>query len=292
MDSIRDAMGAYSGDPEQNLLFFRVIVFFYASLNLYLDLQPRHYGWQNGMFFAKYTHWMEAAIVLYFGLAISTQFAPDLQNLQNLRVISFAALLPMTLYLDIGFFVAVYPVRILTGKEGGPFLSPTSWHKHLLNLGWVIGDALMMECAARHTPGRGSFHTNGDVPSVTLPWVSVNVIPYVFNVAYLVLAWLIRYKPTGLFIFRMIGNPTIPGVFRVAPGLWIYGAFGLWPIQVLHVISPRYICTPLAHMMLAWCASASPEVVQRFLFVMVGATPFVYGVYAPILKKFSDKKRD
>jgi hypothetical protein len=68
------------------------------------------------MFFAKYTHWVEAAIVLYFGLAISTHFAPELQNLQNLRVISFAALLPMTLYLDIGFFVAVYPVRILTGK--------------------------------------------------------------------------------------------------------------------------------------------------------------------------------
>eukprot|EP00959_Pyramimonas_sp_CCMP1952_P077214 1614024-Pyramimonas_sp.AAC.1 len=77
------------------------------------DLQPRHYGWQNGAFFAKYTHWVEVLIVLYFGVSITSQYLPDIKHV---RMNLLAMLIPMTLYLDIGFFLAVYPVR-LTGKS-------------------------------------------------------------------------------------------------------------------------------------------------------------------------------
>jgi len=276
-----------TGDPEQDLLVFRVVIFLYASLSLYLDLQPRHYGWQNGAFFAKYTHWVEVLIVLYFGVSIASHFVSDIQEM---RAELLAMLLPMTLYLDIGFFVAVYPIR-LTGREGGPFLSPTSWHKHLLNLGWIFGDVLLIQQVA-FRQARTSTDALGE-PAVKLPWMSVNLLPFLLNSAYLVLAWLIRYRPTGLWIFKnILRNPKIDPVFRVAPGLWIYGAFGLLPIQVLHVVGPRYICTPLAHALITWSTTTSQAVVRIFVTVLFAATPFVYCVYSPILQRYNGKKRD
>jgi len=282
-NSMSVAWQPWHASPEETLLAFRAVMTLYSATTLYLDI-TKYYGWQNGAFAFKYTHWVEVLTVLYFVMSVGSHFE-DLLRAPTANL--YACLLPLTLYLDIGFFVAIYPIRLLTGAEGGPFLSPTSLHKHLINLGWLLGDAILTHTTALKHPLFYSLPT-----PVHFSSVYGTLVPVVINASYILLAFAIRYKPSGEVIFNLLGNPEIPSVFRVAPGLWIYGAFSLWPIQILHLTAPYFICVPISNFLMRQCSMLCLQQAELYLLFLLGCSPFLYIIYGPALMKWHNAKRD
>jgi len=227
------------GSPFQ-LLFYRGIVFIYAVYSLYKDIR-HYYGWHNGFWLTKYTHWNFLLLAFYFGMSffasasflILGEVYGKQKFFEGFHSVILATTATNTLFLDAAFFRA-----IVDPKLGLKTLSPSSAHKHLVNSLWIVGDLLL--CSLELQPSDFVFS------------IFFNIIYVCFAATYF------RFTNKHIYPVLQMGNKMY--VLFVIVGL-------IFALPVLGLASLRRGTIP---------SDASLLFVNIFLVVVTLLTPLIY----------------
>jgi len=178
--------------------------------------------------------------VVYLGVALLNAVA-NMQPLSILRECLLYTILPLALNVDVCFFLFLLPGRLLGRKTAmEKVLSPSSIHKHLVNLIWILGEVGLYS----NQKNRVKALTRDQI--TFFGWV----LPFVLCALYVSFAVAIRSKELGtkLLKYLHIGPPEIVesgsefvacdkiGNRTVIPGQWIYKEFKTLPMHITFVL--------------------------------------------------------
>lgn len=117
------------------------VAFVYSVWTLRLDF-TKYYGWQRGAWKSKFTHWgylLDVLFLLFAALSLLAEPLPQLATTILRRVLYLSATL--TLQIDFGFLLILFPRRLLGLEKALQIMSAGSFHKHVWNAVWVFGVA-------------------------------------------------------------------------------------------------------------------------------------------------------
>eukprot|EP00512_Aurantiochytrium_limacinum_P006719 CAMPEP_0171510148 /NCGR_PEP_ID=MMETSP0959-20130129/200_1 /TAXON_ID=87120 /ORGANISM="Aurantiochytrium limacinum, Strain ATCCMYA-1381" /LENGTH=439 /DNA_ID=CAMNT_0012047475 /DNA_START=689 /DNA_END=2008 /DNA_ORIENTATION=+ len=260
--------------------------FILTSLNMslwtiYLDYRY-FYGWNNGAWMLKFTHWSLLVTIFYLALSTLDMFTLGLALGAPRRWFMYTALV-LALMIDLNYFVVLIGRKVLLIDRNLPRISPVSTHKHVLNLIWLLGDA-----------GTNPFYQFNS----TEFFVAGVCLPTIICGAYLTLARAIKNKKQGPRVLNYLGIPfdedwetrsvrmsissetdTDETIHRVSPGRWIYASFKYRKLRSVFVLQPLAYA-PLAYFLLVFAESTLSSRLPLQIFVLglaLTVTPILYG---------------
>lgn len=236
------------------------------------------YGWQQGAWMFKFTHWSMTSTLAYLVLSffdILTGYGP----LGPPRRWLLLTTTVLAVAVDTGFFGFIFPKRLNNPPSDEPILSVTSAHKHAINLLWILADA-------------GSRPHAWPAPGILAVEITIFtfIVPMIVTTVFYRVASILKDEETGADLLNFVGVPLpdpdeeydedvqLRGNNTAIPGHWIYASFKHPKLRTLFVLSPLiYGPVSLVLLLLAHNALNEKEPTQLItLALILFITPALY----------------